>query len=193
MYASNEPSRGGGVYALIWSVFQNIPVFGCRWSQTYGESGHFSVWIQTPEATANPNCTHNVDKAPNNANLRECTILIKNTGWWLWVTSSSGHGSCIRDWVWMIWGYMLAVGEHVSMLRTNLWSTLCLIASAKRRITGPVHIVSSISWDTMCIDQIRHVFLKRDKRKAFFCLFEGLALSGEDCGKYIRECGRIRA
>ncbi|XP_068182833.1 heparan-alpha-glucosaminide N-acetyltransferase [Antennarius striatus] len=39
----------------------------CRWSQKYGEAGHFSVWIQMSEATSNPTCTHAVDKTPNNA------------------------------------------------------------------------------------------------------------------------------
>uniref|UniRef100_UPI0037E8D68B heparan-alpha-glucosaminide N-acetyltransferase n=1 Tax=Semicossyphus pulcher TaxID=241346 RepID=UPI0037E8D68B len=41
----------------------------CRWSQIYGEGGHYSVWIQMSEAPGNPSCTHTVDKAPNNAYL----------------------------------------------------------------------------------------------------------------------------
>ncbi|KAM3605958.1 uncharacterized protein V6R79_008010 [Siganus canaliculatus] len=41
----------------------------CRWSQTYGEGGHFSVWIQLSEAASGPSCTHTVEKAPHNANL----------------------------------------------------------------------------------------------------------------------------
>lgn len=55
--------------------------FGRRWSQTYGEGGHFSVWIQMPEAATNPSCTHAVDKTPNNASLSKCTTMMKNTGW----------------------------------------------------------------------------------------------------------------
>ncbi|TKS85293.1 Heparan-alpha-glucosaminide N-acetyltransferase [Collichthys lucidus] len=41
----------------------------CRWSQTYGEGGHFSVWIQMSEAPSGPSCTHTVAKTPNNAYL----------------------------------------------------------------------------------------------------------------------------
>ncbi|XP_035519623.1 heparan-alpha-glucosaminide N-acetyltransferase [Morone saxatilis] len=41
----------------------------CRWSQTYGEAGHFSVWIMMSEAASVPSCTHAVDKRPNNAYL----------------------------------------------------------------------------------------------------------------------------
>ncbi|XP_034041423.1 heparan-alpha-glucosaminide N-acetyltransferase [Thalassophryne amazonica] len=37
----------------------------CRWSQAYGESGHYSVWIWMLEA----HCSHTVDKHPNNAHL----------------------------------------------------------------------------------------------------------------------------
>ncbi|KAM8859246.1 heparan-alpha-glucosaminide N-acetyltransferase isoform 2-T2 [Spinachia spinachia] len=38
----------------------------CRWSPTYGEAGHYSVWIQMSKATNNPSCTFAVDKKPNN-------------------------------------------------------------------------------------------------------------------------------
>ncbi|XP_039995830.1 heparan-alpha-glucosaminide N-acetyltransferase isoform X2 [Xiphias gladius] len=41
----------------------------CRWSQTYGEGGHYSVWIKKSEAASNPRCTPSVDKRPNNAYL----------------------------------------------------------------------------------------------------------------------------
>ncbi|XP_075875219.1 heparan-alpha-glucosaminide N-acetyltransferase [Nelusetta ayraudi] len=42
----------------------------CRWSQTYGEGGHYSVWIQMPEAAgAGPVCAQAVDKTPNNTYL----------------------------------------------------------------------------------------------------------------------------
>ncbi|XP_039638979.1 heparan-alpha-glucosaminide N-acetyltransferase isoform X2 [Perca fluviatilis] len=41
----------------------------CSWSQTYGEGGHYSVWIQMSEAASNPSCTDAVDKRPNNAHL----------------------------------------------------------------------------------------------------------------------------
>nr|XP_040033706.1 heparan-alpha-glucosaminide N-acetyltransferase [Gasterosteus aculeatus aculeatus] len=38
----------------------------CRWSQTYGEGGHYSVWIQMSETANNSSCTFTVDKKPNN-------------------------------------------------------------------------------------------------------------------------------
>ncbi|XP_034007920.1 heparan-alpha-glucosaminide N-acetyltransferase [Trematomus bernacchii] len=38
----------------------------CRWSQTYGEGGHYSVWIQMSESAS---CTDAVDKIPNNVYL----------------------------------------------------------------------------------------------------------------------------
>ncbi|KAF3842363.1 hypothetical protein F7725_024314 [Dissostichus mawsoni] len=38
----------------------------CRWSQTYGEGGHYSVWIQMSESAR---CTDAVDKIPNNVYL----------------------------------------------------------------------------------------------------------------------------
>ncbi|XP_032365837.1 heparan-alpha-glucosaminide N-acetyltransferase isoform X1 [Etheostoma spectabile] len=41
----------------------------CSWSQTYGEGGHYSVWIQMSEAASNPSCTTAVDKRPNNVHL----------------------------------------------------------------------------------------------------------------------------
>ncbi|XP_029031579.1 heparan-alpha-glucosaminide N-acetyltransferase isoform X2 [Betta splendens] len=41
----------------------------CRWRQTYGEGGHYSVWIQMPDADSNVSCTHDVDKTPNNPYL----------------------------------------------------------------------------------------------------------------------------
>ncbi|XP_071337482.1 heparan-alpha-glucosaminide N-acetyltransferase isoform X3 [Trachinotus anak] len=41
----------------------------CRWSQAYGEGGHYSVWIQMSEAASEPSCTHSVDKRPNNTYL----------------------------------------------------------------------------------------------------------------------------
>ncbi|XP_069001268.1 heparan-alpha-glucosaminide N-acetyltransferase [Embiotoca jacksoni] len=41
----------------------------CRWSQTYEEGGHYSIWIQMLEATSDPSCTHTVDKSPNNIYL----------------------------------------------------------------------------------------------------------------------------
>ncbi|XP_034538238.1 heparan-alpha-glucosaminide N-acetyltransferase [Notolabrus celidotus] len=41
----------------------------CRWSQTYGEGGHYTVWIRSSEASSNPSCSHTVDKTPNNAHL----------------------------------------------------------------------------------------------------------------------------
>ncbi|XP_042289176.1 heparan-alpha-glucosaminide N-acetyltransferase isoform X3 [Thunnus maccoyii] len=41
----------------------------CRWSQTYEEGGHYSVWIQMSDAASNPSCIHTVDKRPNNAYL----------------------------------------------------------------------------------------------------------------------------
>ncbi|XP_023182860.1 heparan-alpha-glucosaminide N-acetyltransferase-like isoform X1 [Xiphophorus maculatus] len=39
----------------------------CRWSRTYKEGGHYSVWMQTPAASADPICSVSVDKSPNNA------------------------------------------------------------------------------------------------------------------------------
>jgi len=47
------------------------PRCGCRWSQTYGEGGRYSVRIQVSEAAAQPSCTHAVDTPPRNAHLRE--------------------------------------------------------------------------------------------------------------------------
>lgn len=47
------------------------PCFGCRWSQTYEEGGHYSIWIQMPTASTNPICFFSVDKSPNNAYLRK--------------------------------------------------------------------------------------------------------------------------
>ncbi|CAB1425093.1 unnamed protein product [Pleuronectes platessa] len=41
----------------------------CRWSQEYGEGGHYSVWIKMSEATGDPSCAHTVAKRPNNAYL----------------------------------------------------------------------------------------------------------------------------
>ncbi|XP_068424672.1 heparan-alpha-glucosaminide N-acetyltransferase [Clinocottus analis] len=41
----------------------------CRWSQTYGEGGHYSVWIQMSETATKPSCTDAVDKQPNNVHL----------------------------------------------------------------------------------------------------------------------------
>ncbi|XP_028279349.1 heparan-alpha-glucosaminide N-acetyltransferase [Parambassis ranga] len=41
----------------------------CRWSQTYEEGGHYSVWIQISEADSKPSCTRTVDKSPDNAYL----------------------------------------------------------------------------------------------------------------------------
>uniref|UniRef100_A0A8D3AP24 Si:dkey-192p21.6 n=1 Tax=Scophthalmus maximus TaxID=52904 RepID=A0A8D3AP24_SCOMX len=41
----------------------------CRWSRTYGEGGHYSVWIQMSEAAGDPGCTHTVAKRANNAHL----------------------------------------------------------------------------------------------------------------------------
>ncbi|KAK5908162.1 hypothetical protein CgunFtcFv8_016243 [Champsocephalus gunnari] len=38
----------------------------CRWSQTYGEGGHYSVWIQMSESAS---CTDAVDKIPNDVYL----------------------------------------------------------------------------------------------------------------------------
>ncbi|KAM9344539.1 heparan-alpha-glucosaminide N-acetyltransferase [Symphorus nematophorus] len=40
----------------------------CSLSRTYGEGGHFSVWIQMSEAS-HPSCIYSVDKTPNNAYL----------------------------------------------------------------------------------------------------------------------------
>ncbi|XP_023009313.1 heparan-alpha-glucosaminide N-acetyltransferase isoform X1 [Maylandia zebra] len=40
----------------------------CRWSQTYEEGGHYSIWIYTLDAN-NRSCTHIVDRRPNNAYL----------------------------------------------------------------------------------------------------------------------------
>lgn len=65
-------------YGKCISVF---PSFGCRWSQTYGEGGYFSVRIQMTEATSDPSCIHKVDKTPNNAYLRKCPTLMKTAGW----------------------------------------------------------------------------------------------------------------
>ncbi|KAG7512437.1 heparan-alpha-glucosaminide N-acetyltransferase-like [Solea senegalensis] len=41
----------------------------CRWSQTYGEGGHYFVCIQRSEDTSKPNCIHTVTKRASNANL----------------------------------------------------------------------------------------------------------------------------
>ncbi|XP_023281495.1 heparan-alpha-glucosaminide N-acetyltransferase-like isoform X1 [Seriola lalandi dorsalis] len=41
----------------------------CRWSQTYGEGGHYSVWIQMSEAATEASCSHSVEKRPNNTYL----------------------------------------------------------------------------------------------------------------------------
>nr|XP_046258504.1 heparan-alpha-glucosaminide N-acetyltransferase [Scatophagus argus] len=57
----------------------------CRWSQTYGEGGHFSVWIQVSEATSDATCIHTVDKRANKAYLRKCTTLMQNTVGFLWL------------------------------------------------------------------------------------------------------------
>ncbi|XP_071769330.2 proto-oncogene tyrosine-protein kinase receptor Ret [Centroberyx gerrardi] len=46
----------------------------CRWSQTYEEGGHYSVWIRLSEPPNNPTCTHTVDKAPRNAYLRSAGL-----------------------------------------------------------------------------------------------------------------------
>lgn len=77
----------------------------CRWSQTYEEGGHYSVWIHTPEAKIH-SCSHSVDKSPRNAYLRKYTTLLKNiwgpismfwiadstllAPWW----DSDGKGTC---------------------------------------------------------------------------------------------------
>ncbi|KAM3863205.1 heparan-alpha-glucosaminide N-acetyltransferase [Diretmus argenteus] len=41
----------------------------CRWSQTYGESGHYSVWIHLEDHPNSTTCTHTVDSSPSNAYL----------------------------------------------------------------------------------------------------------------------------
>ncbi|CAJ1066591.1 heparan-alpha-glucosaminide N-acetyltransferase isoform X1 [Xyrichtys novacula] len=41
----------------------------CRWSQTYGEGGLYTVWIHMSEAYGDPSCTYAVDKTPNNVYL----------------------------------------------------------------------------------------------------------------------------
>ncbi|XP_061602033.1 heparan-alpha-glucosaminide N-acetyltransferase isoform X2 [Cololabis saira] len=43
--------------------------FFCRWSQTYEEGGHYSVWVQKPLGFTHPVCKFSVDKSPNNAYL----------------------------------------------------------------------------------------------------------------------------
>lgn len=48
---------------------------GCRWSRTYKEGGHYSVWMQTPAASADPICSVSVDKSPNNAYVRKYNTL----------------------------------------------------------------------------------------------------------------------
>lgn len=63
---------GGGEVKCFHQIRVSIYLgFGCRWSQTYGEGGHYSVWIQMLEAAGDPVCTHTVDKTPNNAYLRK--------------------------------------------------------------------------------------------------------------------------
>ncbi|KAM7385915.1 hypothetical protein PAMP_001957 [Pampus punctatissimus] len=51
----------------VESQTRNVTV--CRWSQTYEEGGHYSVWIQMSDAASNPSCIHTVDKRPNNVYL----------------------------------------------------------------------------------------------------------------------------
>lgn len=67
--------------------FSLVHCFGCRWSKTYGEGGHYSVWIQMSEATSTASCAHTVDKRPNNAYLRKCTMLMKFSNQWLWANT----------------------------------------------------------------------------------------------------------
>ncbi|XP_024153083.1 heparan-alpha-glucosaminide N-acetyltransferase [Oryzias melastigma] len=52
-----QVESGGGATAL------------CRWSQTYQEGGHYSVWIQGPDPSGNHTCSHSIDRPPNNAYL----------------------------------------------------------------------------------------------------------------------------
>ncbi|XP_058506800.1 heparan-alpha-glucosaminide N-acetyltransferase isoform X2 [Solea solea] len=41
----------------------------CRWSQTYGEGGHYFVCIHRSEDTSKPNCIHTVTQRASNAHL----------------------------------------------------------------------------------------------------------------------------
>ncbi|XP_034753529.1 heparan-alpha-glucosaminide N-acetyltransferase isoform X2 [Etheostoma cragini] len=56
-------------FPLTLQVERTRNVTLCSWSQTYGEGGHYSVWIQMSEAASNPSCTNAVDKRPNNVHL----------------------------------------------------------------------------------------------------------------------------
>uniref|UniRef100_A0A3Q3J448 Heparan-alpha-glucosaminide N-acetyltransferase catalytic domain-containing protein n=1 Tax=Monopterus albus TaxID=43700 RepID=A0A3Q3J448_MONAL len=48
----------------------------CRWSETYGEGGHYSVWIQMSETASDPSCTRTVDKRPSNAYLPVLVVAL---------------------------------------------------------------------------------------------------------------------
>ncbi|XP_008299248.1 heparan-alpha-glucosaminide N-acetyltransferase [Stegastes partitus] len=50
-------------------ISQSMNVTLCRWSQTYEEGGHYSVWIHVSEVGSNPSCTPAVDKTPNSQYL----------------------------------------------------------------------------------------------------------------------------
>ncbi|XP_077352550.1 heparan-alpha-glucosaminide N-acetyltransferase [Festucalex cinctus] len=41
----------------------------CRWTQTYEEGGHYSVWILKSDSASNATCIHVVDKGPHNTYL----------------------------------------------------------------------------------------------------------------------------
>lgn len=130
------------------SITNNVWLSWCRWSQTYGEGGHYSVWIQAPGAASNLSCTHTVDKAPNNAYLRKGRTLIQNPGW-----QDELNGRI----------HLLLLGPLILFLFNRVSSDEGRSATS----SCTEQPFSSISWDMMCIDQIRRAFLKRDERKAF--------------------------
>nr|XP_020501780.1 heparan-alpha-glucosaminide N-acetyltransferase-like isoform X2 [Labrus bergylta] len=67
---NNESTVISSKFTLTMQVeSQNKNATLCRWSRTYGEDGHYTIWIKLSEATGNASCIHTVDKVPHNAYL----------------------------------------------------------------------------------------------------------------------------
>lgn len=181
---------GEALCAFTGSVWLSLPVSthtSLFWMQMESENGHYTVWIQMPEATTHPGCTHTVDQTPNIA-------YSPKYRWRKWVIS---HRSRHRGWT--LW-WPLTAEEHVSALGPKLWSAPCLIESVKRRrkrkkksldpsTSSPVRLCGGdVYWSEKKTRRLQ----KEIKDKLFLFVLK-VWLCAEDCGKYIRECGRISA
>lgn len=106
---------------LTCQVIEQRPyvcVCGCRWSQTYQEGGHYSVWIQGPDPSGNHTCSHSIDRPPNNAYLR------KSSTYGFIEDCSEGWNPCSPG-LWSYWVKNLQCGpgsRALSHLRGCYWS-----------------------------------------------------------------------